>query len=209
MMGTPGTPGVAFGTIADGDGRCDRVARDAISAELAISSDWALMTQIHSNRVVSVTTHGSVGEADGLATDTPMLPLVAATADCVPVALVGDHSVAVVHAGWRGVAGRIVVNAIDAIARFDDHPHTAVIGPHIGPCCYEVGDDVVDAIGGFASTTTWDTQSVDLGLALVDQLDGIKCIQIGGCTRDDARFASHRENGTKRRQIAVVWIPQI
>lgn len=208
MILTPGVPGVAFGTITDGDGRNDRNARDTIAHELGIPSDWALMTQVHSNHVVSVTTHGSFGEADGLATNTPMLPLVAATADCVPIGIVGDHSVAVVHAGWRGVAGQIVARAIDAIVGFRDLPHTAVIGPHIGPCCYEVGDEVVEAIGGHASTTTWGTQSADLGAAIVAKLGDIKTVRIGGCTREDARFASHRENGTKQRQNAVVWIPQ-
>ncbi|MCZ7532958.1 MAG: polyphenol oxidase family protein [Acidimicrobiia bacterium] len=208
MILTPGVPGVAFGTIADGDGRTDLNAREAIAAELGISSDWALMNQVHGSRVVSVSTPGSVGEADGLATTVPMLALVAGTADCVPVGLVGDHSVAVVHAGWRGVASEIIVNAIDAIVGFRDHPHTAVIGPHIGPCCYEVGDDVVEAIGGYTSTTTWGTQSVDLAAAMRDQLGEIKTVHVGGCTRDDVRFASHRENGTKRRQVAVVWIPQ-
>ncbi len=208
MILTPGVPGVAFGTITDGDGRTDGDARETIATQLGISVDWALMSQVHGNRVVSVSAPGSVGEADGLATDTPMLALVAATADCVPVGLVGNHSVAVVHAGWRGVASRIIDKAINAIAGFQDRPHTAVIGPHIGSCCYEVGDDVVDAIGGHVSTSTWGTQSVDLGAAILDQLGGIKTVRVGGCTRDDPRFASHRENGTTKRQIAVVWIPQ-
>lgn len=208
MMLAPGVPGVAFGTIDDGDGRTDLQARDAISSELGISNQWALMRQVHSNRVVTVDAPGLTEDADGLATNTPGLPLVAATADCVPVALIGDHSVAIVHAGWRGVAARIVEKATEAIVGFDDRPHTAVIGPHIGSCCYEVGDDVVEAIGGHASTTTWGTQSMDLDAALAEQLGDVTTVRMGVCTRDDVRFASHRENGTKQRQIAVIWIPR-
>jgi len=208
MIPAPGVSGVAFGTVAEGDGRHDRAAREAIADELGVPYDWAVMKQTHSTRVVPVSVPGPVGEADGLVTSTPMLPLAVATADCVPVALIGDHAVGVVHAGWRGVAGGIVSVAVDELERLGSRPHTAVIGPHIGPCCFEVGDEVVEAIGGFEATTRWGTRSVDLGLALEHQLAGMTHVRVEGCTRDDPRFASYRENGTKQRQVAVVWLPQ-
>ncbi|HEY3092774.1 MAG TPA: peptidoglycan editing factor PgeF [Vicinamibacterales bacterium] len=89
-------------------------------------------------------------QADALVSDAPDVALVVRAADCVPL-LVGDSrtgAVAAVHAGWRGTAGRIAVAAIDTLARdFGSRPADLVvaIGPAIGPCCYEVGSDLVDA----------------------------------------------------------------
>jgi YfiH family protein len=71
-------------------------------------------------------------------------------ADCVPL-LVADRVrgvVAAVHAGWRGTAARAAVAALDALDReFGTRPADVVvaIGPSIGPCCYEVGSELVDA----------------------------------------------------------------
>jgi YfiH family protein len=203
MILTPGFPGVAFGTIDDGDGRSNPVARTAISAALAISENWATVHQTHSNRVVHAVGAGAHGDADGLVTAVVGLPLVVATADCVPVAIVSDSEVAIVHAGWRGVAGGIVDTAVAAMAT---EPLRALIGPHIGPCCYEVGVEVIAAVGGHAGTTTWGTQSVDLASAIIDQLAGIETVSVTGCSLEDARFASHRENATALRQVSIVWL---
>ena len=125
MILAPGIPGVAFGTIDDGDGRSDLVSRTAISAALGISEDWATVHQTHSNRVVLAVGAGEHGAADGLVTTVPGLPLAVATADCVPVAIVGDSVVAMVHAGWRGVAAGIVHAAVAAMGT---EPKRAVIG---------------------------------------------------------------------------------
>ena len=71
-----------------------------------------------------------------------LTPLVM-VADCLPVAMTGRRGVAMAHCGWRGLAGGIVneaAAAIDATA--------AAIGPGIGPCCYEVGEEVLDRVRG-------------------------------------------------------------
>lgn len=205
MILAPGVPGVAFGTEADGDGRNHRSARRTISSTLGISADWAYVDQVHGVHIVTVDHQGNHGSADGICTRTAGLPLAIGTADCVPVALVGAGTVAMLHAGWRGVAGRIVDRAID-----DQPPgtfHTAVIGPHIGACCYEIGDEVVEAIGGFKSSTAAGTTSVDLKAAIVAQIDhrvGVK--DVSACTMCDDRFASHRRNGTPARQVSLAWL---
>lgn len=203
MILPPGISAVAFGTIDDGDGRSDLESRAQISAALGISQAWATIDQVHSNRVVHVPRSGGYGEADGLFTTARGVPLVVATADCVPVAIVGDDAVAIVHAGWRGVASGIVTAAVTAMG---DAARVAVVGPHIGPCCYEVGDEVIAATGGHATTTSWGTQSVDLGAAIQAQLTGIETVTIGGCTLEDERFASHRQDGTTKRQVSVAWL---
>ena len=88
---------------------------------------------------------------DMLITDEPGVPLLLRYADCTPVLIYdpAHRALAVVHSGWRGTVqarGRAAVEAL--AAEFGSRPAdmVAAIGPSIGPCCYEVGDEVVDAV---------------------------------------------------------------
>jgi YfiH family protein len=89
-------------------------------------------------------------EADVLVSDSPDVAIAVRAADCVPL-LMADQvtgAVAAVHAGWRGTAARAAVAGLNALEReFGSRPADVVvaIGPSIGPCCYEVGSDLVDA----------------------------------------------------------------
>ena len=89
-------------------------------------------------------------EADVLLSNDPVVAIAVRAADCVPL-LMADRTrgvVAAVHAGWRGTAAKAAVAAVDALGReFGAQPQDLVvaIGPSIGPCCYEVGSDLVDA----------------------------------------------------------------
>ena len=92
-------------------------------------------------------------EGDALLTHQPGLLLSVRTADCLPVLLVDRRrrAVAAVHAGWRGALARIVEKAVGEMRRlFGSQPEDllAVLGPSIRVCCYEVGQEVVDAFGG-------------------------------------------------------------
>jgi len=85
---------------------------------------------------------------DASLTNTPGLLLGVRTADCVPILLVDPkkRAVAAVHAGWRGTLARILEKAVgELVAKFKSHPSDllAAIGPAIGPCCYEVGAELV------------------------------------------------------------------
>jgi purine-nucleoside/S-methyl-5'-thioadenosine phosphorylase / adenosine deaminase len=208
MIVPPGTPGVVFGTRFDGDGRSDADARALLSAEFGISTLWATIRQVHGSRAVYAPEPGFYGDADALVTDVAGLPMAVATADCVPVVLIGERTRAIAHAGWRGVANGVVVEAIDLIERRGDAVKRVVIGPHIGPCCYEVGKEVVEAIGGFASTTRGGAMSVDLALAVRSQVGDVDVVDIGICTLDDGSMASYRQDGTPDRQATVVWLPE-
>ncbi len=207
MISAPGVPGVVFGSLSDGDGRVDRLSRESIASSIGIADEWATVSQVHGATVVTVDRPGQYGEADGLVTTNRGLPLVVATADCAPVALVGQRSVSMVHAGWRGVAAGIVAEGVSAITRDGDTVVAAVIGPHIGPCCYEVGNEVIDAIGGHEATTAWGTRSADLESAIRSQLAGVPVVSTGQCTMDDVSYASHRRDATPHRQMAIAWIP--
>ena len=89
-------------------------------------------------------------EADILVSDVPEVAIAVRAADCVPI-LMADRAtgaVSAVHAGWRGTAARAAVSALNAMEReYGTHPRdvVAAIGPSIGPCCYEVGSELVDA----------------------------------------------------------------
>jgi YfiH family protein len=208
MIKPPGIPGVAFGTRIDGDARSDTPSRVRLSEALGISPDWATIKQVHGPTVVRARAPGFHGEADAIVTDVAQLPIAIATADCVPVVLIGAHSRAVVHAGWRGVANGVVLAGVAMVAEFDDKVVSAVVGPHIGPCCYAVGTEVVDAIGGFASVTRSGSVSVDLAEAIRYQLGGVPVVDVGICTHDAPDMASYREDATTDRQVAVAWLPQ-
>ena len=114
----------------------------------------ATLTQVH-GAAVSVVRQGvapppAPPEADALVSDSPDVALAVRAADCVPI-LIADRltgAVAAVHAGWRGTAARAAVAALNAMAReYGTHPKNivAAIGPSIGPCCYQVGSELVDA----------------------------------------------------------------
>ncbi len=114
---------------------------------------WKLITlrQVHSDIIHHVDSHHVASDApltgDGLITVTPGLLLGIQTADCLPIILVDSkrRAVGVFHAGWRGTVKRIVEKGVGEMHRwFGTRPQDikAAIGPGIGGCCYEVGEEV-------------------------------------------------------------------
>jgi YfiH family protein len=89
-----------------------------------------------------------MAEADIIVTDDASVAIAVQVADCLPVLLADERTgcAAAVHAGWRGLALEVPARAVRVMVdRFGTRPAdvVAVVGPSIGPCCYEVGDDVV------------------------------------------------------------------
>jgi hypothetical protein len=136
-------------------------------------------------------------------------------ADCVPVVLArpGVPAVAVVHAGWRGAAAGIVRTAaavLSALPGPDDL--TAFIGPHIGPCCYEVGPECVSQFDNRFVTITAASSHVDLGAVVAEDLkrSGVpegRQWHLGICTAHNTdRFFSHRADGQTGRHGALAVI---
>jgi len=130
----------------------------------ARAADWPLATlrQIHSDVVHAVTAAPTETlRGDALVTGTPGLLLGVRTADCVPILLADTkrRAVAAVHAGWRGTLQRIAAKTVGQLRMsFGARPAdlVAVLGPAIGPCCYEVGPEVVQAFcAQFASAANW------------------------------------------------------
>jgi YfiH family protein len=207
MIRPEGFEGAAFGTLAEGDLRFDDVARRRVADHLGLSHEWAYVTQVHGATVKRVTAAGFQGEADGMFTSVPGLPLVVATADCVPIILEGPGVAAVVHAGWRGAAAGVVREALRVIAAAGFTVERAAVGPAIGPACYEVGEEVATRFPGHVTQTSWGTQSIDLPSIVMAQVEHLHVWDAGVCTFTDSGFASYRRDHTDERQVAVAWLP--
>jgi YfiH family protein len=117
-------------------------------------ADLRCARQVHGARIARE--HECSGptlpEADGIASTSSGIFVAVSTADCVPILMATScgTTVAAVHAGWRGLAAGVVTAAVSAVRELARRPSplVAAIGPHIGPCCYEVDGPVVDALRG-------------------------------------------------------------
>ncbi len=149
-----------------------------------------------------------IPEADGHVVREPGLVALVFVADCLPVALYGPGGLAMVHAGWRGLAGGIVGAAAEAI-----EATTAAIGPGIGPCCYEVGEEVLDAFAGLgegiAAGRMLDLPEVARRLLAGAGVDRIE--SAGLCTSCEERlfFSHRRDDGRTGRQAGIAWIEKM
>ena len=193
-----------FSAAEDGDLR----SGDRISFSLGhgFSPDWATVDQVHGSDVLVVSQPGLGGEADGLVTATPGLPLAVFTADCLGVVFESERAVGVAHAGWRGLDAGVLEATRDKLAGLGGIPMRAIAGPAIGPCCFEVGPEVADRFPRSLGTTSWGTVSVDLVGEARRRLPDVSFEQQGGCTRCDDRYFSFRNGDRTVRMAAVGWI---
>jgi polyphenol oxidase len=126
------------------------------------------------------------------------------TADCLPIAVAGPGGAAILHCGWRGLAAGIVARGVSAVGAT-----TAAVGPGIGPCCYEVGEEVLMAFSGVGDGIA-SGPMLDLSEVARRQLRqaGVETIESAGlCTRcEEGLFFSHRRDGGPGRQGGIVWL---
>jgi YfiH family protein len=168
----------------------------------------ALNRQVHS-ALVHRAEAGARGEpGDGVWTDEPGQPILAMTADCLPIALAraegAPPAVAVLHAGWRGLLDGIVrVGAERLGGRL-----RAAIGPAIGPCCYEVGEEVAGPFAAVFGPDVMRGRRLDLWTAAERALnavgvDDVHRTDVCTCCNPD-RFFSHRRTGKPRGVQGVI-----
>ena len=207
MISPPGWGGVAFSEASDGDLRRDQQARADFAGRAGIGEVWATVNQVHGNRVVEAEVGGVLGDADAIWTRRPGLPMAVFTADCFGVVALASGAVGVAHAGWRGVAADVVGRMIAAMSGAGERPSMLVIGPGIGPCCFEVGPEVASRFDGHRGLTTWGTESIDLAGQITSDLPAdMEVRSLGRCTMHETGWFSHRGSGTKARLAAVAWI---
>jgi YfiH family protein len=146
-----------------------------------------------------------IPEVDGHVVAAPGLAPLVLTADCLPVALSGPGGVAMLHCGWRGLAAGIVAAGAEAVGATD-----AVIGPGIGPCCYEVGPEVLDAFSGLgdgiADGRMLDLPQVARRLLLAAGVERIESAGLCTSCEPELFFSHRRDAGRTGRQGGLVWI---
>lgn len=143
-------------------------------------------------------------EGDGHVTAEEDLALLVLVADCLPIALAGEGGVAMLHGGWRGLAGGIVAAGAQPILA-----KRAAVGPGIGPCCFEVGDDVITFFSPLGPDLI-SSRHVDLPAVARTLLEraGVEQVEVTPeCTRCNPElFYSHRGQGPETgRQAGVAW----
>ena len=146
-----------------------------------------------------------IPEVDGHLLAEPGTAALVFVADCLPVALAGPGGVAILHCGWRGLAAGIVSRGAEAVGATE-----AAIGPGIGACCYEVGDEVLAAFAalgdGIAAGHMLDLAEV--ARRLLARAGVARVESAGLCTScEQALFFSHRrDRGRTGRQAGLAWI---
>lgn len=185
-------------------GRGDEPERIAENRRIACESlgldheQLALNRQRHSPTVNRAEAGVRDEPGDGLWTDVPGLPMLVLVADCVPIAVATVDEpprLAVLHAGWRGLAQGVVEAGVQALGA---GRKAAVVGPAVGPCCYEVGREVSrlfdpDLTSG-RILDLWTAAERALRRAGVEQVD-----RVDACTRCNPQlFFSRRRSAPYR-----------
>jgi len=181
----------------DRDAESVLMARQVHGADL-LWHDRPQRTRVYADAIKSP------DEADAEATANPDLTPLVLVADCLPVALAGPGGVAMAHCGWRGLAAGVVGEAAGAVGA-----EAAAVGPGIGPCCYEVGEEVLtafDHLDGVAEGRMLDLTAVARGLLARAGVTGVESADL--CTScNPALFYSHRRDGERTgRQAGLAWM---
>ncbi len=195
-----------------------RQNRARLCEALALPAEPLWLKQVHGVRVVAAATTAAGIEADGAWTDRPGVICAVLTADCLPIFLCDRKGtkVALLHAGWRGLAGGIIESGLRAMST---PPEEVLVwlGPAIGPDSYEVGDDVRRAFLDDDPSAAEAFRPAAAGRWLADMYTLARrqlrqrgvCAVYGGdrCTlRERDRFYSYRRDGATGRMASLIWL---
>jgi hypothetical protein len=185
---------------------CSAIEVDPLSATMAWQRHGATVRRADPRGVV---TPGTVFEhCDGLWSDAPAQAMVLLTADCLPIALArtngGWPAVGILHAGWRGLLAGIATAAVQALGG----ELAAAIGPSIGPCCYEVGEEVAAPFReAFGDDVVRDSR-LDLWTSAERALRAAGCERVDRydlCTSCNPQlFFSHRRDAGRTGRQGVI-----
>jgi purine-nucleoside/S-methyl-5'-thioadenosine phosphorylase / adenosine deaminase len=170
----------------------------------------AMNRQVHSATVNGAVAGERGRDGDGLWTGEPGLPMLKLTADCLPVALArrnGSPALALLHAGRLGLLEGIVEAGVAALG---GRGLAAAIGPGIGPCCYEVGDEIADTYRSRFGEAVLRGRNLDLWTVAERLLReaGVESVERADvCTACSTDFFSHRrDKGVTGRQGVIGYV---
>lgn len=176
---------------------------------------WTMLDEQHGTRVREVERPGEHDGAIGdvLATGIDGAVLGCWVGDCAPVVLVGEHRrVAIAHAGWRGLAAGVLDVAVDALG---EPLGVVVLGPTIGPCCYEFGHDDLRTVAAglqlpheqITGRTASGAAALDVPAAIAAWVGrlGADLVRLGGCPGCEFPGFSHRVRRDPERHVVAVW----
>jgi len=188
---------------------CEAVRADPDGATMAWQRHGATVTRAQPRGVV---TPGTVYEhCDGLWSDEPGRAMLLLTADCLPIAIArrtGRPAVSILHAGWRGLLNGVVAAGVRSLG---DEEVAAAIGPGIGPCCYEVGEEVAAPFREAFGEDVVRGGRLDLWTSAERALRAAGCVDVDRldlCTScEPDRFFSHRrDRGRTGRQGVIAYV---
>jgi YfiH family protein len=165
----------------------------------------AWVRQVAGDTVLRVSEGGLAGEADALITAEPDLCLSVAIADCVPVALVGEREIAMVHSGWRGTLAGVSGKAARELR---GQAIRAYIGPSIRRCCYEVSHELAGRFAGVFGEDVVSGRYLSLQDAIRKDLEeaGVEVHDLGLCSgcRPDLFYSHRMQKPLTGRNLAQV-----
>ncbi|GAA3535293.1 peptidoglycan editing factor PgeF [Aeromicrobium panaciterrae] len=176
------------------------------------------MTQVHGADVAWTdgVAPGEIPVVDALLTDQVGVGVLVRVADCTPIVLAGlDEAVAgVIHCGREGLVQGVIPAAIGAVRDRGAESIEAWIGPRACGRCYEVPEEMADAVAAAVpearSTTSWRTPALDIGAGVVAQLRelGVQVNDLGdhSCTIEDERFFSYRRQGQDSGRFGAIAV---
>jgi len=187
---------------------CAETGADGTSATMAYQVHGANVTEARPNGVLAPT---EFEHCDGLWSDRPGQAMLLVTADCAPVALCrsrADPRLALLHVGWKGLLDGIVESGVSALGGGD---LAAAVGPTIGPCCYEVGEEVAAPYRDRFGADVMRGRNLDLPLAVERALReaGVGLVeQADLCTacQPELFFSHRREKGVTGRQGVIGYV---
>ena len=204
-VSTPPFDSLNLGLLTDDEEGAVAENRQRLAEALDFEPEQIVFArQVHGTNLIEHPRR-EVPEADGHVVRSPGFAPLVFVADCLPVALAGPGGVAMVHAGWRGLAGGILGAGAEAV-----QATSAAIGPGIGPCCYEVGEEVLGAFSdlgeGIAKGRKLDLPEVARRLLA---RAGVETVESAGlCTscEEELFFSHRRDKGRTGRQAGIAWI---